>query len=236
MKKSQRLRFYALITKQSKGEALTAAESAELATLAGLVATHPSASEDTDDTTTTTPAETDEEKKEREAKEKKAKEEEEKAKAAGGRPGVTARLAAAMAGLAGGTPAQAAASLQVEQSAHAATRASLTQAQADLTAAKASLKSTETALAEVCDFFGIKPGEVAGKSAKEIDALLTAKIGAAATAQIAGMGLNPGTLPAPAGAAAQPTTKAELLAAYHAITDASARAAFYAKHEKAMLG
>jgi hypothetical protein len=107
-------------------------------------------------------------------------------------PGVSARLAGAFASLQGGTPAVAAAEL-------ATARANLTQAQSDLTATRASLKSTETALASIAGFLGLKPAEVLGKTDTEIDTLCAAKLTAAATAQLAGRGFSPSTLPAASG-------------------------------------
>lgn len=201
MKKSQRLRFYSLIAKQAQGTALGTDEASELKTLTALASTHPDASADTDDTAAAQPAP---------AAAAPTPAAAAPAAPAAAKPGVSARLAAAMAGLSGGTPAQATAALQSEQQAHAATKATLTQAQADLVAARASLKSTETALAGLCDFFGLKPEEIAGKSADDMDALLKAKISAAATAQIAAIGINPSTLPAPTAAGAKPQTLAEL--------------------------
>lgn len=202
MKKSQRLRFYALVAKQSEGKALSDTESADLKTLSTLAAAHPNSSDDTDDTKKD---ETEEEKKKREEKEKKDKEDadkktadEEAAKAkAALKPGVSARLAAAMASLGGGTPAQAAADLAAERTAHGKTTADLTQARADLDTTKASLKSTETALGALCDFLGLKPADIAGKTQADIDGICTAKIGAAAISQVTSLGFSPGKLPAP---------------------------------------
>ena len=235
MKKSQRLRFYALVSKQSQGTALDAAESAEFRTLAALVATHPNASEDTDDTTTT---ETDEEKKKREEKEaadkkaaddKKKEDDEAAAKAKGLKPGVSARLSAAMAALKPGSAAGVV-TAELQQA-----RKDLATAQGDLATTKATLKSTETSLNALCDFLGLKPADVAGKSQADIDGICTAKINAAAIEQVASLGLNPATLPAPSGAAAA-TDKSELHRQYNAITDPNERARFYAKHEKQLLG
>lgn len=215
MKKSQRLRFHALVAKQATGAILTDAELAEFRALAALAATHPRAADDTDD-------ETEEEKKKREEKEaaeKKGEDEEteeekkkkdEQAKGRAASPGISARLQAAMAGLAGSAPAQAAAELKKA-------RKDLAQAQSDLATAKASLKSTETSLAALCDFLGFKPADIAGKTQADIDAICTAKIGAAATAQIASIGLNPGRLPAPSGKTS-PDSKTLTKAEFDALT------------------
>jgi hypothetical protein len=209
MKKSQRLRFYALISKQAQGSAaLTADESTELTTLTALAAVHPNAAADTDDTApapapaaaATAPATTAPAATATPAAPAPVAAAQAPAPIVRGdvtKPGVSARLAAAMAGLAGGTPALAAAALQTEQQAHTATRATLTQSQADLATARASLASTETALATVCGFFGLKPEEISGKTEKETDALLAAKISAAATEKLASLGVAPGRLPAP---------------------------------------
>lgn len=191
--------------------------------------------------------ETDEEKKKREEKEKEEaakkkaedeKKKEEEAKAKGAKPPLSACLAGALASLKGGTPALAAAALTNEQSAHAATRATLTQAQADLSTAKASLASTETALAAVCSFFGIKPADVAGLKAEQVHGVLQAKISASAVEIVAGIGIEPTRAPAATGGDGQPSTRAELFKQYQALEakDPKAAAAFYAKHEKALLG
>jgi len=242
MKKSQRLRFYALVDKQSKGT-LNDAESVELKQLAALVSLHPNAAEDTED-------ETDDEKKKREEKEasdKKAeddkkkddeedkKDEDAKAKAAA-KPGVSARLAAAMAGLKGGTPAQAAADLKAEQTAHAKTKADLTAANSQLSALNAQLSAANAALSALCDFLGLKPAEVSGKTQADIDALCTAKINAAAIEQVASIGFASAKLPTPTENEGAAATKAELHKQYNAISDPNERAAFYAKHKDKLLG
>lgn len=192
--------------------------------------------------------ETDEEKKKREEKEKeeeakkkaKAEEEEKKkeeeAKAKGQKPGLSACLSGALAALKGGTPAVAAAALQQEQTAHAATKATLKQTQADLTTAKASLASTEAALGAVCAFLGVKPSEVTGLKAEQVNGVLQAKISAQAVEIVAGIGIDPAKAPAQMQGDGQPSTRAELLKQYDAITDHKAKAAFYAKHEKTLLG
>lgn len=189
--------------------------------------------------------ETDEEKKKREEKEKeekakaeedekKKKDEEAKAKAAA-RPGISACLAGAFASLKGSGAATLAADLKAEQSAHAATKGTLTQAQSDLTAVRASLASTESALATLCAYVGVKPAEIAGKSSAEITAALDAKIRAEAVEQVAGLGFNPKGLPAPSGSGTgEQKTKDDLFREYNAIADANARAAFYAQHKAAM--
>lgn len=184
--------------------------------------------------------ETDEEKKKREDEEAKKKAEDEKkkddeSKAKAAKPGLSACLKAALASLQGGTPAVAAAALTAEQSAHAATKATLTQVQADLTTAKASLSSTETTLAAVCDFFGLKPTDVAGLTAEKVHGVLQAKISASAVEIVAGIGINPEKTPAPSKADA-PTTRAELLRQYNAITNPQERGEFYAKHKAALFG
>lgn len=206
---------------------------------------------------TAAPAETDEEKKAREEKEKEEtakkkaktkaegeddddKEDDDKMKpgydAKAARPPLSACLSAALTALKGGTPALAAAALSAEQKAHAATASTLTQTQADLATAKASLTSTETALAAVCGFFGIKPADIAGLSAEKVHSTLQAKISASAAEIVAGIGIDPAALPAQATGDGQPSTRAELLQAYNAIKDPKAAAAFYAKHEKQLLG
>lgn len=209
MKKSQRHRFFALIGKQSSGATLTAAELTDLRTLSALVSAHPSAAEDTDDT-----EETDEEKKKREEKEaadkkaeedeKKKKDEEAKAKASA-KPGVSARLAAAMAGLSGASPAAITAELQQA-------RQDLAKCQADLATTQAALKASEAVATTLCDFFGLKAEDVAGKTQADIDAICTAKISAAATAQLAGLGIAPGKLPKPNGGTGTANTIEELQA------------------------
>lgn len=187
--------------------------------------------------------ETDEEKKKREEEEakKKAKAEEDKKredeeKAKGAKPGLSACLSGALAALKGGTPALAAAALKQEQDAHTATKATLTQAQADLTSTKASLASTETALNSVCAFFGIKAADVVGLTTDKVNGVLQAKISATATEIVAGIGIDPARAPAATGGDGQPSTRAELLKTYNSIKDPKAAAAFYAKHEKALLG
>ena len=244
MKKSQRLRFYSLVAKQAKGEALTIDESADLKTLSALVATHPNAAEDTDD-------ETDEEKKKRlekekedEAAKKKAedekKEEDEKKKkdeeAKGAKPGVSARLSAALKGLTGGTPAQAAADLKTEQTAHAKTKADLSAKDQQIATLNAQLKADQSALSALCDFLGIKPAEISGKTQSDVDGILTAKIQAASIEQVASLGFPSVKLPAPAEGAGTAATKAELHKEFAAITDSTARAEFYAKHKDKLLG
>lgn len=107
---------------------------------------------------------------------------------AAARPSVSARLAGALASLAGGMPATVAAEV-------ATTRQALTQAQSDLAATKASLKSTETALASVCGFLGLQNTELVGLDEKAVDALCTARLTAAATAQLAQRGFSPAALP-----------------------------------------
>lgn len=188
--------------------------------------------------------ETDEEKKKREEKEKEEaakkkaedeKKKEEEAKAKGSKPPLSACLSGALAALTGGTPAVAAAALKQEQAAHATTRATLTQAQSDLATAKASLASTETALGAVCSFFGIKPAEVAGLTTDKVHGLLQAKISASAVEIVAGIGIDPAKAPAPAKGDA-PSSRADLLKEYAAITDSQKRAEFYAKHKDALLG
>jgi hypothetical protein len=197
-----------------------------------------------------TPTETDEEKKKREEKEKEKEEEakkkakaeedekkkEEEAKAKGAKPPLSACLTGAIAALKGGTPAVAAAALKTEQDAHAATKATLTQTQADLTTAKASLASTETALGAVCAFLGIKPAEVTGLKADQVHGVLQTKISAQAVEIVAGIGIDPAKAPAQTQGDGQPSTRAELLKQYQSIRDPKAAAAFYAKHEKTLLG
>jgi cytoskeletal protein RodZ len=148
-----------------------------------------------------------------------------------------ARLAGIFAAAKGQGPAQSAAALTAEQTAHTATRASLTQAQADLAAARASLASTESAFGTLCAYVGIKPADIAGKSAAEITAALDAKVSAQAIEQVAGLGFNPKGLPAPSGTTgSEQRTKAELYAEYNGIKDPNERAAFYAKHREQLLG
>lgn len=201
--------------------------------------------------------ETDEEKKKREEEEEKAKkskaeddekkkkEEEDaasaKAKAAAPSP-LAARIAGALASLKGGTPAQLAATIAAKDGEIATLRADLataqataTQAAADRDTAKASLTSTEATLATLCGYLGIKPADVAGKSAADVTAALNAKVDALAVEQIAGLGFNSAKLPAPSGSTGgEQKTKAELFAEYNALTNANDRAAFYAKHKVAM--
>jgi hypothetical protein len=107
---------------------------------------------------------------------------------AAARPGVSARLAGALASLAGGLPATVAAEV-------ATTREALTQAQSDLAATRASLESTQTALASVCGFIGLQTTELLGLDDKAVDALCTARLTAAATAQLAQRGFSPAALP-----------------------------------------
>jgi hypothetical protein len=202
--------------------------------------------------------ETDEEKKKREEKEEaekakkakgtddsdaddKKKEDDAKAKAAAPSP-LAARIAGALASLKGGTPAQLAATIAAKDGEIATLRADLTTAQAtatqataDLATAKASLTSTEATLATLCGYLGIKPADVAGKSAADVTTALNAKVDALAVEQIAGLGFNSAKLPAPSGSTGgEQKTKAELFAEYNALTNANDRAAFYAKHKVAM--
>lgn len=200
--------------------------------------------------------ETEEEKKKREDKEKeeakkkaeddeKKKDEEAKAKAAAsGKPGITAQLAAACASFRTGNAGQSAVDaanarteLAAEKQAHVATRATLAQRDADISAARASLASTEAALATLCAYVGVKPADVAGKSAAEINAALNTRVRALAIEEVKGLGFNPDALPAPSGAQGGETkTKAELRQEFEAITEPDARAAFYTKHKDQLLG
>lgn len=241
MKKSQRLRFYALASKQATGALLTDAELTEFRTLSALVALHPSAADDTEDK-----EETEEEKKKRlekekedEAARKKAEDEEkekEKARAAkAAKPDLAARLAGALASLKGGSPATVAATLSTVQADLTARTTERDQARNDLATATASLKSSDTALAHLCSALGLTPAALLGKSEDDIRSASDAAVQAALIPGIAALGFNAASLPAPKPGDAQPSSKAELFAAYNALPDSNAKAEFYAKHGKAML-
>lgn len=212
-----------------------------------------------EDTTT----ETDEDKKKREEKEKdeKAKKkaegdddaddkdkdkkpDDQQASASKPKVGLSAKLAAAFAAARSGNAGQAAADLvtaraqlSTEQQAHATTQATLAQRDADLTAARASLESATAQVASLCAYLGVKPADIAGKSAAEITAALDKRVEALAIEQVKGLGFNPEGLPAPSGSEAGETkTKAELRREFDGITDATQRAEFYAKHKARLLG
>jgi hypothetical protein len=182
---------------------------------------------------TTTDPETDEEKNKKAEDEKKKEDE---AKAKGSRPPLSACLSGALAALKGGTPALAAAALTTEQQAHAATKATLTQAQTDLTTARASLASSESALATVCAFFGIKSADVLGLSAEKVNGVLQAKISASAIEIVAGIGIDSAKAPATTNADTAADDPKELHKQFQAIKDPAARAAFYLQHKATLFG
>ena len=240
MKKSQRLRFLALSALAS----LTAAEFTEFKQLTAQVALHPNAAEDTEDT------ETDEDKKKREAKEadeaakkgkgaaeetedEKKKREAEEAKAKGAKPSLSACIAAAISAAKGGTSAQLTEQVATLKTERDTANAALNAEKLRATGLETQLTAQGAQLATVCSFLGFAASEISGKNATEVQAVLQAKVSAAATEQVAGLGFAAAALPAPKGdSTATPGTKAELWAAYNALTDSNERAAFYAKHEK----
>lgn len=244
MKKYQRLRFYALVAKQSGGTALNALESAEFKTLASLVALHPSADSDTD--------ETDDEKKKREDKEKedakakgadeetdedkKKREDKEKEAAKGAKPSLSACIAAAMNGLKGGTSAELVAQNKALTADLATAKASLKSTADQLTASGTQLTAVNAQLSAICGFLGIAVADLSGKTAEDVTKILTAKISAETVIQVGALGYAAKDLPAPnADTTGGGTTKAELWATYNGLTGKE-QDAFYTKHSKKMLG
>jgi len=172
MKKSQRLRLTALLAKDAA--TLSAAEKSELATLQALAAQHTDASKDTDDAVKLSPAQflaklsaafTD---KQALAAEVAA----EKAKVAD----LTAKLATATA------------EKDTAAAAHAAAVTAKTEVETKVTALTATLASFATAI-------GLKPEELAGKSAAEMQAAFNSRVVAHTTDKLAELGFPLSGLP-----------------------------------------
>lgn len=92
------------------------------------------------------------------------------------------------------------------------------QARTDLAAANAQVAAAAAQLSAVAAFFGLNPSDLAGKKAAECTALLTQKISAATTEQVASLGFNVGTLPKQADAEGDP--KRKTYAEFSALTPA----------------
>ncbi len=184
MTKAQRARLAALHALATR----TAAESAELVSLAALASAHPDASKDTDAPAASAPA-------------------------AGTDPSTlnpqlsTAGTPAVAAGLAGilqtafasvRSRVAVSADLTTARTHVATVTAECDTARTELAAARSQLATVSAQFGAVATFFGLKPEQLAGLDAAAATALFSRKVADTATDQVAALGFNVTAVPPPA--------------------------------------
>ncbi|MDF3056794.1 MAG: hypothetical protein K0R17_1009 [Rariglobus sp.] len=236
MKKSKRLRFYALIQKQSKGE-LTAAEQTELNELSKLASQHPNAATDEDDT-----GEGDDKKKkdgdgkdddgEKKNDDDKKDDDKDKSKAKT-KTTLAAVIGAAFASAKAGTGT--AVSLAEANKNLATVTGERDQARTDLATAQSGLKTANEQLSLITGYLGLDAKAFAGKDAEAVTGLIGTAVNGLVTEQLGTLGFPAAELP-PSTGSDKADSKEDLHRQFNAITDPNKRAAFYAKHSAQLLG